>query len=135
MRIALDTNILVYAEGVNGEDRAVRVRRYLDERVDDEKILPVQTLAELFTVLTRKAKWPASRASASVLAWRAACDVVDTSDAALLEAMEIAETHRFSLWDSLLLATAAQAGCRVLVSEDMHAGFIWRGVEIRTPFD
>jgi predicted nucleic acid-binding protein len=134
VRIALDTNVLVYAERVNGDDRAFRVRRYLEECADDEKILPVQTLAELFTVLTRKAKWPASRARASVLAWRAACEVVDTTDAALLEAMEIAEAHQFSLWDSLVLATAAQARCRVVVSEDMHAGFTWRGVEIRTPF-
>ncbi len=134
MRIALDTNILVYAEGVNGDDRAFQVRQYLDGLAGDDKVLPVQTLAELFNVLTRKAKWPVSRARASVLAWRAACEVVATTDAVLLEAMEIAEAHQYSLWDSLVLSAAAHARCRVLLSEDMHAGFSWRGVEIRNPF-
>jgi predicted nucleic acid-binding protein len=133
MRIALDTNILVYAEGVNGDDRAFRVRQYLDGCVGGDKVLPVQTPAELFNVLTRKAKWPFSRVRASVLAWRAACEVVDTTEAMLLEAMEIAQAHQCSLRDSLVLSAAAHARCRVLLSEDTHAGFSWRGVEIRNP--
>jgi predicted nucleic acid-binding protein len=33
-----------------------------------------------------------------------------------------------------MLAVAAQAGCRVLLSEDMQHGFTWRGATIRDPF-
>jgi predicted nucleic acid-binding protein len=33
-----------------------------------------------------------------------------------------------------MLAAAAQAGCRLLLSEDMQDGFTWRGVTIRNPF-
>lgn len=134
MRIALDTNILVYAEGVNEEDRKRRAHEVLQEFATADLLVPAQALAELFTVLTRKAHWQAVTARAAVLAWRDACLVADTTTAVLMEAMDLTAIHQYSLWDSLMLAAAAQTGCKALLSEDMQAGFVWRGVEIRNPF-
>ncbi len=134
MRIALDTNILVYAEGLNGADRQQAAQAVLAGLAADELVVPAQALAELFTVLTRKARWPAARARAAVLAWHDACLVGETTAGVLLEAMDLATMHQYSLWDAIMLATAATAGCRVLLSEDMQDGFLWRGVEIRNPF-
>ena len=134
MRIALDTNILVYAEGVNGEDRKQRAHQILAGIIADDLVLPAQALAELFTVLTRKARWPAAKARAAALNWHDACLVADTTSSVLLEAMDLSTMHQYSLWDSVMLAAAAQAGCRSLLSEDMQPGFIWRGVEVRNPF-
>ena len=134
MRIALDTNVLVYAEGVNGADRQQRIHAVLTGLTADDLVLPAQALAELFTVLTRKARWPAAQARAAVLSWQDACLVYDTSSTVLLEAMDLATFHQYALWDAIMLAAAAHAGCRVLLSEDMQHGFIWRGVEIRNPF-
>ena len=134
MRIALDTNFLVYAEGVNGADRKAIATQALTGFAAEEIVLPVQALGELFTVLTRKAGWPAEQARAAVLGWHDAFRSVDTSSQVLLEAMELAARHQLSLWDSIMLAAAAQAGCRVLLSEDMQAGFTWRGVTVRNPF-
>ena len=54
MRIALDSNILVYAEGVNGVARkkdALAVTRKLPEA---STFVPVQALGELFRVLVKK---------------------------------------------------------------------------------
>ena len=48
--------------------------------------------------------------------------------------MELSCSHQLFLWDAIMLATAAVAGCRVLLSEDMHPGFTWRGVTVRNPF-
>jgi predicted nucleic acid-binding protein len=134
MRVALDTNILVYAEGVNGEERRLCAHAALTDFAGDDLVIPAQALAELFTVLTRKARWPAAKARAAVLSWHDACLVADTTSAVLLEAMDASAMHQHSLWDSVMLAAAAQAGCRVLLSEDMQPGFIWRGVEVRNPF-
>jgi predicted nucleic acid-binding protein len=134
MRIALDTNILVYAEGVNGEDRQAAALRLLEPSGDASIIVPVQALAELFAVLTRKASWPAAQAREAVLAWHDAYPVAETSSAVLLEAMELTVTHHFALWDAIMLAVAAQTGCRRLLSEDMQDGFTWRGVTVHNPF-
>jgi predicted nucleic acid-binding protein len=60
--------------------------------------------------------------------------VADTTPAVLIEAMELVTTHRLALWDSVMLAAAAQADCRMLLSEDMQDGFTWRGVTVRDPF-
>jgi predicted nucleic acid-binding protein len=46
----------------------------------------------------------------------------------------LAVMHQYALWDAIMLAASAQAGCRLLLSEDMQAGFIWRGVAIQHPF-
>ena len=85
-------------------------------------------------VLTRKARREAADARRAVLAWSDSYSVIGTTPAVMVEAMEIATTHRLALWDSVILAAAAQADCRMLLSEDMQDGFTWRGVSIRNPF-
>jgi len=60
--------------------------------------------------------------------------VVPTTQAVMPEAMKIATSHRLGLWDSVMLAAAAQAECRLLLSENMQDGFTWRGVSVRNPF-
>jgi predicted nucleic acid-binding protein len=38
------------------------------------------------------------------------------------------------IWDAVILAAAASAGCRLLLSEDMQEGFTWNGVTVTNPF-
>ncbi|HZC22176.1 MAG TPA: VapC toxin family PIN domain ribonuclease, partial [Candidatus Binatia bacterium] len=37
-------------------------------------------------------------------------------------------------WDAIILSAAAEAGCRLLLSEDLQAGFTWNGVTVANPF-
>ena len=134
MHYALDTNIMAYAEGVDDPERQMKAWQFLDTLAPGDIAIPVQALGELFNVLTRKAKWPAAQARTAVLAWTDAYEVIDTTPVILLEAMEIATTHQFAIWDAIMLAGAAQAGCRVLLTEDMRHGFAWRRVTVRNPF-
>jgi predicted nucleic acid-binding protein len=134
VRVALDTNVLAYAEGVNGAERQQAAGWILRDLAEDDLVIPAQALAELFTVLTRKARRPAAETRTAVLGWHDACLVADTSSGVLLDAMELATSHQFALWDAIMLAAAAASGCRLLLSEDMHDGFTWRGVTIRNPF-
>jgi len=134
VRIALDTNILAYAEGVNGAERQAAASQILRDLAEDDLVIPAQALAELFTLLTRKARRPAAETRAAVLGWHDACLVADTSSGVLLDAMELAVSHQFALWDAIMLAAAAVSGCRLLLSENMQDGFTWRGVTIRSPF-
>lgn len=134
MRIALDTNLLVYAEGVNGAERRSAALAVMQAVAEDEVFIPAQALGELFAVLTRKAGRGAAEAREAILGWTDSFASIDTTPAVIHEAMEIVATHRLSFWDSVMLAAAAQAGCRLLLSEDMQHGFTWRGVTIRNPF-
>jgi len=38
------------------------------------------------------------------------------------------------IWDAIVLATAAEAGCQMLLTEDLQAGFTWGGVTVVNPF-
>jgi predicted nucleic acid-binding protein len=134
MKIALDTNVLVYAEGANGaamRDKALDlIQRFPQEAI----VLAAQTLGELFNVLVRKAGRRPARARAAVLSWRDAYPVVETSAAVMVNATDLACGHGLSIWDSAVLSAAAEAECRLLLSEDLQEGFTWRGVTVTNPF-
>ncbi|MEO8926567.1 MAG: PIN domain-containing protein [Caulobacteraceae bacterium] len=135
MRIALDSNVLVYAEGVNGADRRRMAIAALKAYEGEDILIPVQALGELFAVLTRKARVPAAQARDAVLAWADTYEVIDTRASTLVDAMELVVIHTLSPWDAVIVAAAAGAGCRMLLSEDMQSGFTWRGLTLRNPFE
>lgn len=96
--------------------------------------MPVQTLGELFRVLVGKAGRTPASARCAILSWSDAFTPIETSPAVLLAAADLAVDHQFGLWDAVILAAAAAAGCRLLLSEDMHEGFTWRAVTVTNPF-
>ena len=126
--------MLAYAEGVNGLERKWTAKTILARLPQDSLVLPVQVLGELCAVLVRKAGWPAERARAAALEWRAAYDVVETTAEVLQDGLELLARHCFGVWHGIVLAAAAKADCRYLLTEDMQDGFRWRGVTIANPF-
>ncbi len=70
MRVALDTNILAYAEGVNGVTMKRAALELVEKLPAGTVLLPVQTLGELFNLLVRKAKWPPAKARSAILSWQ-----------------------------------------------------------------
>ena len=131
---ALDSNILVYVEGVNGAAREVASRTLIEQLPLKFTFIPAQALGELYNVLTRKAAWSGDRARTAVLAWRDSFVVAPTTTTAMLEAIDLAADHRISIWDSVIMSVAVETGCRLLLSEDMQDGFTWRGVTVVNPF-
>ena len=97
-------------------------------------LVPVQALGELYNVLVRKSGWSGDQARAAILTWRDAFSLAPTTDAAIVAAADLASDHRLGIWDSLMVAVAAEGDCRLLLSEDMQDGFSWRGVTIVNPF-
>ena len=107
MRIALDTNVLAYAEGANGAIMRDKALKLIQRLPSEAIVLPVQTLGELFNVLVRKAKRRPGRAREAVLSWRDAYVVVDTSAAVIVNAMDLASDHGLTTWDSVVLSASA----------------------------
>jgi predicted nucleic acid-binding protein len=134
MRIALDTNVLAYAEGVNGAERRAQALGLIERLPGDSVFLPVQTLGELFQLLVRKLKRAPNQARTAILAWRDAYALIETSEGVLVAAVELAATHRLGFWDAIVLASASEGGCRLLLSEDLQEGFTWNGVTVANPF-
>lgn len=134
MKVALDTNVLAYAEGVNGVEQRNTAIDLLSRLPQESVVLPVQVLGELFNVLTRKAGRSRSDARDALLAWRDAFSVVETSSDIVLAAADLAADHRLGIWDAIILSAASRAGCRLLLSQNLQDGFTWSGVTVANPF-
>ena len=134
MRLALDTNLLAYAEGVNGAGRKRAALEIIVKLPEGSTFLPVQVLGELFQVLVRKAGRSPEQARTAILGWQDAFSLIETSPSVLLAAADLATHHNFGIWDAVILSAASAAGCRLLLSEDMQNGFTWNGVTVANPF-
>jgi predicted nucleic acid-binding protein len=134
VRLALDTNVMAYVEGINGPAMKKAALDLLQGVPRASVVLPVQTLGELFHVLVRKAGRSRASARSTVITWSDTFAVAETSTAAVLAAADLAVNHQLGIWDAVILSVAAEADCRLLLSEDMQDGFIWQGVTIANPF-
>jgi predicted nucleic acid-binding protein len=97
-------------------------------------VIPVQVLGELYNILVRKQRRSGTEAAARIEVWRDFAILADTTAAVMASAVSLATDHRLSIWDAVVIAAASDAGCRVLLSEDMQDGFTWSGVTIVNPF-
>jgi predicted nucleic acid-binding protein len=134
INVALDTNILAYAEGTNGPVKQQIALALIEGLSPDSTFLPVHTLGELYNVLVRKAGRPALDARQAILGWGDAFPLIESSSSVILSALDLAVHHRFGIWDAMILSAAADAECRLLLSEDLQGGFTWSGVTVVNPF-
>lgn len=132
--LALDTNILVYAEGLNGAVRKEAALTLLARLRPEATLIPVQALGELYSVLVRKGGRSPKDAHDALLGWGDAYPLIESSPDVMLGAADLALHHPFTIWDALILSAAADAGCRLLLSEDLQDGFTWSGVTVTNPF-
>lgn len=78
MKVALDTNVLVYAEGINGPEKKIAAIDLLRKLPVGSAVLPAQTLGELFNVLVRKGGRSQLGAQTTILGWSDAFPVIAT---------------------------------------------------------
>lgn len=134
MRIALDTNVLAYAEGINGAKRRDAALALIRRLPQEATVVPVQVLGELFNVLIRKGGRSRGDARDALQSWRDTFPAAETSPEVMVLAADLATDHQLGIWDSVILSAAAQSGCRLLLSEDLQDGFTWAGVTVVDPF-
>jgi predicted nucleic acid-binding protein len=134
MRIALDTNILVYAEGLGDETRCAMALQLMEQLPMESIVLPAQALGELTQVLAGKARRPLPSVREVVLGWADSFEVADSNWSAFQAALDLVVDHQLPMWDALILAVAAESHCRLLLSEDFQNGFTWRGITVEDPF-
>lgn len=134
MKVAIDTNILVYAEGANDSERREIVLAAMQPLARESVVIPAQVLGELFNVLVRKTGRTPVAARDTVLRWHDLYEALPTTPDVLRTAMDIATEHQLRIWDAVILAAASSAGCRLLLSEVLQDGFTWGGVTVVSPF-
>jgi predicted nucleic acid-binding protein len=133
-RFTLDTNILIYSVDTRDAARQEAAIGVMDNAADVNCVLTLQSLSEFYSVVTRKRIMPVGHAADLVRQWLSLFAAVPVSASAIRTALDHATTGRASYWDALLVATAAEAGCNLVLTEDMADGATLAGIEIHNPF-
>ncbi len=133
-RFTLDTNILVYAADATAGDRHEQAYELMLRAARRDCILTVQALAEFYSVVTRKGLAGHAEAEAQVRDWRSIFPATAADSDALVQAIGLSHSRRLSFWDAMLVTAAAAAGCRYVLSENMHGGGRFAGVTVLSPF-
>jgi predicted nucleic acid-binding protein len=126
----LDTNVLIYAFAAD-DRRSPKA----EELIAWGGTVSVQVLNEFANVSVRKLLRSWEDVEAALGVFRRLLDPpIPLTVAVHEEAIALARDHRFSFYDALIIAAARQAGCRLLLTEDMADGATIDGLTIRNPF-
>ena len=125
-----DTNLLLY---LLSDDRVKADRA--EALIAAGGVISVQVLNEFASVASRKLHMPWTEVREILDIVRRLCQVepilVETHDRGLA----VARRYGFSVYDSMILASALLAGCEILYSEDLQDGQRIDGqLTVRNPF-
>ena len=125
-----DTNVLLYLLSAD-EAKANRA----EAELTGGGIISVQVLNEFAAVATRRLKMPLDDVRETLLVIRNVCTVVPLTEETHDLGMHIAQKNLLSIYDAMIVAAALQAGCKLLVSEDMHHSQIFeKTLKVHNPF-
>jgi len=130
-----DTNILLYALGAPAGSSTDARNEAAYRLVDAGGRISVQILNEFTDVAVRKLQlsWPTIQellALTEVLCGKA----LPLTSEAQKSAVSIASRLGYRIYDAMIVASALEAGCTKLYTEDLHHGQVVEGLRIENPF-
>ena len=133
MRVALDSNILIYAELEPESPKGARCADLI-LRAARNGVIPAQVLGEYLRFVQRRVPAAFEQAVRQASIYRAAFLAPPTTDAVIEKASQLARTHRLQVWDCVICAASVAAGAKVLMTEDMQDGWTIEGLRLINPF-
>lgn len=134
-RLFVDTNILIYAlDPADPEKRQVSADLLRQTIRTRTLTLSPQSLNECYRVLTQRRKLMPIAQARAYIATLAPWAIAPLDAKTTERAFAIEDELGSSWWDSLILASAIQAQCRLFVSEDLQTGREIAGMRIASPF-
>lgn len=133
----IDTNILVYSFDLSNPAKWQKANHLIKMALVESKgCISYQVIQEFLNVATKKFATPLSirdcqRYLDSVL--HPLCQVFASVDL-YHQALDLMQRWQYSFYDSLILAAALQADCKILYSEDLHHEQPIKSLTILNPF-
>ncbi|MGO8989720.1 MAG: PIN domain-containing protein [bacterium] len=135
--ILIDTNLLIYLYDPKQPDKQKQSELVLEQlELTRNGRLSVQTLAEFFSVATRKLSPGLTSAQAldQVTLFTRLWPVFDLTPMIVMEAGRGVRDHKLSYYDAQVWATARLNQLSVVFTEDFRDGSILEGVRFVNPF-
>jgi predicted nucleic acid-binding protein len=130
-KIAVDTNVLIYLH----DDTIAFKKQIALEILAEKPVIAAQVISEYLNVLKRLTKEPKLALIEHCLLTVEDCEIVSISYSLIEKAKELIIKYDFQLFDSLIVASALQADCTILYSEDLqHNLLVENRLRIINPF-
>ena len=135
-KVFWDTNLWVYLFEKNGDKKDFLKNFLVVVRKRWQIVVSVQTLGEIFSVLTGKSKPPFKPEEVEdIITWiKEECEVREILPKDVEKAISLVKRYKFNYWDCLLLAVALRSGCHYFFTEDLTHGQEIEGMIIINPF-
>jgi predicted nucleic acid-binding protein len=117
----IDTNIFIY---LYSSDEPEKREKCLQIFENYYCITSIQVLNEISNVLIKKFKIDSERIALVHQEIEKNCPVVLFNTTTIYKALEIWKVYGYSYYDSLIIATALENECEILLTEDMQSGQI-----------
>ena len=133
----IDTNILIYSFDSRDKAKQDKARNLIANAMEKGTgIISYQVIQEFLNVATQKFDEPLTYLDVQRylnIVLETLCDVFSSIEL-FHQALEIMDQWRYSFFDSLIIASAMQADCAILYTEDMQHNQTIRSLKIKNPF-
>lgn len=130
-KIALDTNVLIYIHDNSDKKKSAIALNILADR----PLISAQVVSEYLNTLRRVLPIPKHEILLKAAGWLEGCPIALVSTDTFNRAASLIEKYDFQIFDSIIVATALDAGCTILYSEDLqHKQEIEDTLTIVNPF-
>ena len=133
----LDTNIFVYSFDRNAVAKSRKADELILRALTTQKgMVSYQVVQEFFNVALRRFAPPMSLVDAQQYLGTVFRPLlsVHSSPALYVEALQLRDRAALSWYDSLIVVAALQAGCDLLLTEDLQHGQRFGSLQIANPF-
>ena len=133
-KVFIDTNFLIYlfsSSEPDKRDQCKKIFKYYHQKM--ALVWSTQVLQEFSHVLIKKHKVNPLEVKGLISEFHM-IELILNDKETIFRSFEIQVQHRFSFWDSLIIAAAEKAECNILLSEDMSHGEELCGLQILNPF-
>ena len=116
-KVFLDTNILIYAYSKDEVEKQSIANNAL-ETYGENIVISKQVINELVNVLFKKFKLSSNTIENAISELDTFMPIVDFDLTTQIKALHLKERYNFQYYDALIVATALESGCTILLSED-----------------
>ncbi len=124
VKVFVDTNIFVYLQSATDSEKRAISRRVIDTF---DCVASIQVINEVSNVLSKKAGFSFEQIGEIIDGIVQTCEMSIVAYETVRKAHIVASDNKIGYYDSLIVSSALESGCKYLITEDLNDGQIIDG--------